>query len=176
MVLPSTWRERLQVVHFIAAGIWFGSLMIFMMFALTSLTTTNIPAAQSADFAMKLCASVMILPASITMLAIALVQAVRTSWAVVRHYWVIAQLLLTTVAFVIFLLNLGSIEALSVQSINGTATEAQLRGLRLSLLAHAIGELAVLLSAGLLSFHKLRGMTNYGIQHARADTLFSQKI
>ena len=79
-----------------------------------------------------------------------------------RHYWVLAKLLIIIVVTIVLLLQLEPIGYLAGLAAETTFLRADLRGARVSLVAHAIAGLLVLLVPVVLSIYKPRGMTRYG--------------
>jgi hypothetical protein len=118
---------------------------------------------QAADLAMVLTAWYVILPLGAAALVSGLVQALGSAWGLLRHYWVVAKLLLTMLAFAVLLLKLPAIASLGSAMTENNIVSADLVGLRRSLLSHAAGGLLVLLAATTLAVHKPQGHTAYAM-------------
>ena len=90
-----------------------------------------------------------------------LVQALGTTWGLLRHYWVLFKLLITAFATIVLLLymqTLGYLARLALQT-----ASSDLGVLRdPSPVLHAGVALLLLLVATTLSVYKPRGMTRYG--------------
>lgn len=79
-----------------------------------------------------------------------------------QHYWVVFKLMLTALATGVLLLKLAPITTLATAAAGAAFVPTDLSALRLSLLLHAIGGLAILLMISALAFVKPRGLTPYG--------------
>ena len=105
---------------------------------------------------MGVTAWLVILPLSLASFLIGVVQAVGTAWGLVRHYWVVAKLLLTAFATGILLLKLAPISDLSRAAAGVSFSATSLPDLKMSLLVHSIGGLVVLLAITVLAIYKPR--------------------
>ena len=92
------------------------------------------------------------------------VNALGTSWGLIRHYWVLVKLLLTVVATLVLMQEVSSVRYLA----DLAATSADPRRLS-NTLVHSGGGLLILLTTTVLSVVKPRGLTRYGWrkQHQR---------
>lgn len=101
-----------------------------------------------------------LVPLCVASLATGLVMSLGTSWGLVRHYWVLAKLLITVLASVILFMytqTLGSLGALAADS------SASLEDLRSPPpVLHASAALVALLVTTTLSVYKPPGLTQYG--------------
>lgn len=61
------------------------------------------------------------------------------SWGLFRHYWVLIKLLLTSLASVVLVLQLGPISYLGDAARGAAVPIADLRGLGISMAVHAAG-------------------------------------
>src|SRR5262249_17407024 len=148
----------------VAASVgWFGALAVFLAHALASLISQDVQVVRAVSLAMGITAWFVILPLSLASLITGLVQALGTAWGLLRHYWILFKLLLTTVATVVLLLKLGPISYLADMA-ETTFPSADLIGLRTSLAVHAAGGLLLLLTAATLAVYKPQGMTRYGLR------------
>jgi hypothetical protein len=123
---------------------------------------------------MDLTAWFVIVPLVFASLLTGIIQSLGTPWGLLRHYWVIAKLMLTIVVTLVLLLQLELIAYLADAASKTSFSSAELLGLRRSPVIHAAGGLLVLLVPVALSLYKPRGMTRYGWrrQHEeRAATL-----
>lgn len=83
-----------------------------------------------------------------------IIQSWVTPWGLIRHYWVLAKLLLTTIANIIFLLKLKLIGYLAEVAAQKMIAPSDLRQLRTELVFHAGGGRLVLLLITVLSVFK----------------------
>lgn len=100
-----------------------------------------------------------LVPFSLASLLTGLAQSLGTRWGLFRNYWVLAKLLINLVASLILLMYTQTLASLAELA----STSADLEMLRSpSPVLHAVGGLALLLAAAVLSVYKPRGMTRYG--------------
>jgi len=145
---------------------WFGALLVFFAHCLASLISGDPHVVRSVCIAMGLTAWFVILPLSLASLLTGLVQAVGTAWGLVRHYWVVAKLLLTAFATAILFLKLAPISDLSKAAEQVWFSATSLPDLKMSLLVHSIGGLLVLLMISVLAFYKPAGVTPFAARSA----------
>lgn len=97
---------------------------------------------------------------AIASLLTGVVQALSTPWGLVRHYWVLISLVLTTIATTILLLHLPATEDMADVASNPDASITGLNGD----LFHSVGGLAFLLVPLVLNIYKPRGLTRSGLR------------
>jgi hypothetical protein len=86
-----------------------------------------------------------------------------------RHYWVLIKLLMTLLATLILLLHTQPISLVADLAVETTPSSADLRSLRVQLVADAGAALLALLVTVTLSVYKPRGMTAYGRRRQRVE-------
>ena len=155
-------RRFALTTHVVSSVGWTGALAVFMAHAVAGRFSQDEQIVRAVSVAMGMTAWLVILPLSLVSIGSGLVQALGTTWGLFRHYWVVFKLLLTVVATVVLLLKLGPITALAEAAAQPSFTRGDLTGLRSSVMIHAIGGLAVLLTAATLAIYKPSGMTRYG--------------
>ena len=165
--MTASLRKLTLTAHVTASVGWLGALTVFLAHALASLISQDVRVVRAMSLAMGVTAWFVILPLSLASLTTGLVQALGTAWGLLRHYWILFKLLLTTIATVVLLLKLGPISYLADMAAGSTFPSADLIGLRTSLAVHAIGGLLVLLTAATLAVYKPQGMTGYGVRKQR---------
>ena len=151
MVMPPQVRKFALTAHVTASVGWIGALMVFFAHATVSVTSQDVAIVRAACLAMSLTAWLVVLPLSIASLTTGVVQALATAWGLLKHYWVVAKLVLTIVATVVLLSKLAPISALAQAAADTTFSTADVFQSRLSLLIHAAGGLVVLLAAASLA-------------------------
>jgi hypothetical protein len=112
--------------------------------------------------AMELAGWFVIVPLSLASLLTGLVQSLGTEWGLFRHYWVLVKLLITILAAILLLIHMQPISYTAGVAAETKLSSADLRQLRLQLVADAGAALLALLAATTLSVYKPRGMTPYG--------------
>lgn len=170
MIMTPSVRKLTLTAHVIASVGWIGALAVFLAHAVVSVASQDAFIVRAACVAMGLTAWFVIFPLSITALITGLVQALGTAWGLLRHYWIVAKLLLTVLATAVLLLKLAPIGYLANAAEQATFSRTDLAGLQVSLLIHAIGGLLVLLAVATLAIYKPVGVTPFGLRKHRAQT------
>jgi len=83
-----------------------------------------------------------------------------TTWGLLRHYWVVAKLLITVFATVILLIYMGTFRQMAGVAADPVVDLALVRNA--SPIVHAILALILLVAATVLGVYKPFGMTGYG--------------
>ena len=159
MQLTPAVRKATLTAHLLSSLGWVGALLVFLAHAVASWAAVDAQAARAAALAMDVAAWFVILPLAIATLVTGLIQALGTPWGLWRHYWVIFKLVFTLVATSVLLAKLGPIAHLSEAASSPRFGLSDSMDLRLSLLVHALGGLAVLFAAVLLAVFKPHGRT-----------------
>jgi len=133
---------------------WLGSVVVFLVFAIAGLTSTNTKTIQAAYIAMGMCAWFVIVPASFGALITGIAQALGTQWGLFKHYWVIVKLGLTVIATVILMVHMQPIDYMADFTTRNVISTNDLRGLRIQLIADAGAALVVLLGITAISIYK----------------------
>jgi hypothetical protein len=158
MTLTPAIRKFALTAHVTASVGWIGALAVFFAHALASLLSESEQTVRALSVAMGFTAWVVILPLSFATLITGVVQALGTAWGVVRHYWVLFKLALTTIATGVLLLKMQPIGHLADAALAEPFSGGDLAGLRTSLAVHAGGGLVVLLTALALAIYKPAGL------------------
>ncbi|MGR4878095.1 hypothetical protein ACIPUC_01480 [Streptomyces sp. LARHCF249] len=112
-----------------------------------------------------------IVPVGIASLLTGLVQSLGTVWGLLRHYWVIAKLLITVIATLLLLVHMQPVGHLADAAARAALAGGELEGMRVQLIADAAAALVVLLTAAALSVFKPRGVTRYGRRRSEQSPL-----
>jgi hypothetical protein len=140
---------------------WIGALAGFLALAVAGLVAQDVVTVRSAYLAMDMVNRFVIVPAALLSLLTGIVQVLGTPWGLIRHYWVLFKFLIVVTATFMLLLKTGPIGDMARAAAETALTPGDLRGLRLSILGHAVGGLAVLLWAMALGMYKPRALTPY---------------
>jgi hypothetical protein len=143
---------------------WFGAVAGFLALAIAGLTNQNAQIVLSCYLSMELIAWFIIVPASLGSFLTGLIQSWGTKWGLFLHYWVVLKFLLTIIATVILLLHMQPISYMADMASGNALSDADLRGLRIQIIADAGAALFILLVAITLSIYKPWGRTPYGMQ------------
>ena len=162
MMMSARTRKLMLTTHVLSSIGWFGALLVFGAHSIASLVSGDPNNVRSVCIAMALTAWFVILPLSVASLSTGIVQALGTAWGLIRHYWVLAKLLLTAFATAILLLKLAPISDLAAAAGQASFSSSSLIDLKQSLLVHAVGGLIVLLLITVLAIYKPAGLTPFG--------------
>jgi hypothetical protein len=160
-------RKFALTTHVTSSVGWLGAVASFLALSVVGLNSQDARMVRAAYLAMELTAWFVIVPLSLASLLTGLVQSLGTTWGLFRHYWVVVKLLITVLATLILLLHMRPISHMAGVAAETTLSSAELRGLRLQLVADAGAALLVLLVATTLSVYKPRGITRYGWRKQR---------
>lgn len=166
--MPPRVRKLALTAHVVASVGWLGAVASFLALAIAGLSSTDAGLVRAAYVAMALVGWRVILPLGIAAGVTGLVQSLGTEWGVFRHYWVIAKLLITVLATLLLLVHMQPIDRMAAAVAETDLAPADLRPVRVQLVADAALALAALLAATALSVFKPRGVTPYGQRKQRA--------
>lgn len=159
MVAGQGVRKLLLLTHILTSVGMMGSVAGFLVLAIVGL---NQPSQGPAVYpAMNVLTQALIAPLAVTSLLIGTVQALVTPWGLLRHYWVVIKLALTTIVLVVLLMQVPNVTLLAELD-PVTMASAEWARTRLSMVLHASGGTVVLLVAMILSVYKPKGLTRFG--------------
>jgi hypothetical protein len=162
MTLSGGGRKLALTAHVVTSVGWLGAVVAFLALAIAGRASGDAQTVRAAYLAMELLAWSVIVPLSIASLLTGLVQAVGSTWGLLRHYWVLVKLLMTIFAMAVLLAYLQSLGSLADAAARTTLGGGELLGLRTQAVVHASAALVLLLVAVTLSVYKPRGRTRYG--------------
>lgn len=151
-------RKLVLVGHVASSVGWLGALAAFLALAIIGLLDSELSRVHAAYLAMDMVTRYVIAPLAAASLATGVIQSLISPWGLVRHYWIVAKLVLTIIATAILVMKMNAIAMLADAAVSGHVRG--LEGLQLSLLIHAIGGLFILLSALALAIYKPAGLTS----------------
>lgn len=162
-------RKAALCLHVSASIGWMGAVAVFLALAIVGLTSGERETVQSAYVAMDAATTFVIVPLAFGALATGVLQSIGTPWGLVRHYWVLAKLAITTAATLVLCLQLSTISRLAEVAGRGHLGSGDLDADRASMVVHAGAGLLVLAVPLVLSIYKPRGMTTWGRRRARGS-------
>ena len=166
MMMPVGLRRLGLVVHVGASLGWLGTVAAFLAVAVAGLVSDDGQTVRAAYLSADMITWLVIVPLSLLALASGIVQSLGTRWGLFRHYWVIAKLLLTSVATGVLLLHTQPISYLADVAANRVPGSG-LTELKVQLVVDAAGGILVLFLVTAISVFKPRGMTPYGQRKQR---------
>lgn len=156
-------RKAVLTAHITSSVGWLGAVVAFLALAVAGLAAPDPGTVRGAYVAMDLVGRTVLVPFSAASLLTGLVQSLGGTWGLLRHYWVVAKLLITAVATAVLLLYVPTLGALA-----RIAAETGPDPLRsASPVVHAGGALVLLVLATTLSVVKPAGRTRYGYRATR---------
>ncbi|MBZ9638092.1 hypothetical protein [Streptomyces sp. PSKA30] len=164
---PPRLRKLALTLHVTSSVGWLGAVAAFLALAVAGLTSSSPQTVRGAYLGMDVVGWYVIVPFSVASLLTGLVQSLGTVWGLLRHYWVIAKLLITVGATVLLLVHMQPVGHLAEAAARAALAGGELEGMRIQLIADAAAALLVLLTAAALSVFKPRGVTRYGRRHQR---------
>lgn len=158
-------RKLLLTAHITISVGWLGAAAAFLALAIMGLTSPDAQMMRTSYVAMKLIARFVIVPLAFGSLLTGIVESLGTPWGLLRHYWVLAKLLLTTFATIVLLTKMPLIGYAACRAAETTSSlSLDLRAAGTQLAVHAAGGLLVLLAITALSVYKPWGLTQYGLR------------
>ena len=176
--MPTRLRKLALTAHILFSVGWFGAVAAFVALAVTGLTSRDAQTLRTAYAGMELTARCAIVPLAAASLLSGIIQSLGTPWGLLRHYWVLAKLLLTTFAIVILLAKMPLIGYAARRAATTSSTGPDLHMAGMQLAIHAAGGMLVLLLITALSVYKPWGLTSYGQrkqQERRDESRISQQ-
>jgi hypothetical protein len=164
---PPRLRKLTLTLHVTSSVGWLGAVAAFLALAVAGLSSSSPQTVRGAYLAMDVVGWCVIVPFSVASLLTGLVQSLGTVWGLLRHYWVIAKLLITVVATLLLLVHMQPVGHLADAAARAALVDGELQGMRIQLIADAAAALLVLLTAAALSVFKPRGVTRYGRRRQR---------
>ncbi|MCA1611082.1 MAG: hypothetical protein ABR610_08630 [Thermoanaerobaculia bacterium] len=169
MTMTPRLRKFALTAHVTSSVGWLGAVAGFLALAVAGLASQDAQRVRAAYLAMELIGWLVIVPLSVASLLTGLIQALGTTWGLFRHYWVLIKLLITILATVLLVVHMRPTSYVAGVAARMTLSGADLRGLRIQLVADAGAALLVLLVATTLSVYKPRGLTRYGRRQYERD-------
>jgi hypothetical protein len=155
-------RKLTLTAHITASVGWLGAVAGFEALAVTGLASQDALLVRAAYVVMERTAWFVIVPFALASLGTGLVISLGTKWGLLKHYWILAKLLINVLAIVLLLVHTKLIHLLARAAAENTIFMDELRGQRIQLVAVAGGALLALLVATTVAVYKPRGMTPYG--------------
>jgi hypothetical protein len=160
--LTSSVRKLALTAHVSSSVGWLGAVTAFLALSIGGVVGDDPQVVRAAYVAMHLVTWFVIVPFSIASLVTGVVQSLGTQWGLFRHYWIVGKLSLTVVATLILLVHTQPIGQVAAVASASPLADADLRAVRIRLIADAGAALMALLVATTLSIYKPWGMTSYG--------------
>jgi hypothetical protein len=153
-------RKFTFTAHVTSSVGWIGAVIVFLALAAIGLTSEDEATARGAYLVMAPAAWFVLVPLAHASLFSGIALSLGTTWGLVRHYWVVAKLMITVFATVILLIYMRTFTEMAGVAADPAVELGLVRNP--SPLVHAILALILLLVATVFGVYKPFGMTAYG--------------
>ncbi len=167
MILTPGLRKFVLTAHITASVGWLGAVAAFLALAVAGLTNQDAQMVRGAYLAMGLMTWYVILPLSWASLLTGLIQSLRTTWGLFRHYWVLMKLVINVLSTLILLIHMQPISYLAGVAAETTLSSGDHLQVRIQMVVTSGAAVLALLVATTLSVYKPRGLTPYGWRKQR---------
>jgi hypothetical protein len=156
-VMGKTLRKLVFTTHVASSIGWFGAVIVFLVLAVIGMTNRHEPTARGAYLLMAPTAWLTLVPLAHASLLSGVAISLGTPWGLLRHYWIVAKLVITLAATIVLLVYMGTFSEMAAAAGNPTVELWQVRNP--SPVVHATLALLALIVATVLGFYKPFGMT-----------------
>ena len=160
-------RNLLLTAHIVTSVGFLGAVGCFLALAIAGLNDSDPLVLRSLYLVLDKLTWLVVVPLSFTSLATGILSALCTPWGLMRHYWVLAKLLLTLLSTWVLMLHTRPIGYMAWAAARQSVAGPEFDGRRLQLVIASSAALAVLLAATFLSIYKPKGLTRYGWRKTR---------
>ena len=133
---------------------WLGAVAVFIVLAVTGLTTLNNQLSRSALLAMDISAWFVIIPFCLASLVTGLIQAFGTKLGLFKYYWIVVKLFLTVAMTILLLLHMQPINYLANVATQTSFSNSQYAGQLVEIITKAGGAILVLVAITTISVYK----------------------
>jgi hypothetical protein len=155
-------RKLMLTSHVSASVGWLGAVVAYLVLAATGLATADDDLARSMYLAMHLVGWFVIVPFCVAAVVTGFIQSLATEWGLFRHHWIIVKAALAVGGGIVLFTHMRSVAKASGLAREHAIFSADQHTLRVQLIVHAAGGLAILVVATVLSIYKPWGKTRYG--------------
>jgi hypothetical protein len=155
-------RKLALAAHVSSSVGWLGAVASSLALAIAGLVSQDPQTVRGAYRNLELVGWYVLVPLSLGSLVTGLVSSLSTQWGLLRHYWVLAKLLINILSAVVLLMymqTLGLLASLAAET-PGSGDVGALQSS--SPVLHAGAALVLLAIATVLGVYKPRGVTRYG--------------
>lgn len=149
--------KPMLVSHITFSVGWLGAVTVFIVLAVTGLTSVDNQVSRSALLALDICAWFVIVPFCVFSLFTGLVQALGTKWGLFKHYWIVVKLFLTLAMTILLLLHLQPISYLANVAMEPSFSKTNHATQLLDIIIKAGAALVVLIVITTISIYKPLG-------------------
>lgn len=152
-------RKAALTVHLVCSLGWVGAALAYLALGLAAAATADAATVRAVWVALEFLGWAVIVPLALGALLTGLLMSLASPWGLLRHWWVLISLALTTVAAAVTVLHMPTVSATADRAARAGPNEvADLGG---DLFHPGVG-LMVLLVVTVLNVYKPRGRTDIG--------------
>lgn len=133
---------------------WLGAVAVFIVLAITGLTTMDNQLSRSVLIAMDMSAWFVIVPFCLASFFTGLIQALGTRWGLFKHYWIVVKLFLTIAMTILLLLHMQPISYLANVATETSFQNSRYAGQLLDIITKAGAAILVLVFITTISVYK----------------------
>jgi hypothetical protein len=159
MQMAPQMRKAALALHICSSVGWIGAAAAYMALAVAAQLSRQASTVYSAWKGMELIGWAVIVPLGCLAFLTGLLMSLGTSWGLVRHYWVLIALVLTTLALGVLLLHMPTVT--QTAALAQTLTDAEVATLGGDIVHPGVG-IGVLVVVAVLNIFKPRGLTGLG--------------
>jgi hypothetical protein len=152
-------RKAALAMHICCSVSWIGAAAAYVALAVAAQLSRQASTVYSAWRGMELIGWAVIVPLGCLAFLTGLLMSLGTSWGLVRHYWVLIALVLTTLALGVLLLHMPTVS--QTADLARAMTDAEVATLGGDIVHPAVG-ISVLVIVAVLNIFKPRGQTGLG--------------
>jgi hypothetical protein len=150
-------RRVALTLHVVCSVGWIGAAAAYLALAVAAGTSQEVLTVRAAWIVMQLTGWYVLVPLGCLAFLTGLLMSLGTPWGLLRHYWVLIALLLTTLTLAVLLLHMPTVtRAADLARSAGDAAAVTLGG---DVVHPALGLVALVVA---LNIHKPRGLTRFG--------------
>lgn len=147
-------RKAALTVHLACSLGWIGAAVTYLALGVAATTSVDAGRIRALWVALEIVGWAVIVPFAVAALLTGLVVSLASPWGLLRHWWVLISLVLTTIAVAVTVLHMPTVSATARRA--ASAGPGELTGLGGDLFHPAAG-LVVLLVVTVLNVYKPRG-------------------
>jgi hypothetical protein len=111
MLMPPALRRAALAVHVIAAVGWVGAAAAYLALGVVAAFSDQPQTVRAAWIGMEVTGWLVIVPLGCLAYLTGLLMSLGTTWGLIRHYWVLFALVLTTLALTVLILHMPTVSA-----------------------------------------------------------------
>lgn len=167
MTMAPRLRTFALTLHVATSVGWLGAVVTSLVLGLVGLTSPDLQVVRAAYLMLEVTGWFVLVPLGLASLATGLVMSLGTRWGLIRHYWVLAKLLITILAILVLALYTQTLDYLADRAGDTSLSIDELQDPSPAI--HAGAALLALLVTTTLSVYKPRGLTRYGWRRSQVQ-------